>query len=86
MTDKATLQAVIDRLEAGTGADNALDVAIEVALFEPTEKWKNCRANAAATKVIYTDCDGKKHTHWAADWTDDRDHAIAQIKERMKDD
>jgi hypothetical protein len=86
MTDKATLQDLIDRLKAEAGDGNALDVAIEAALFEPTEKWKSCRANAAGTKVIYTNYKGEEVTHWADDWTDDSAYTIAKIKERIAND
>lgn len=66
MTD---LTSLADRVEAGTTTDNALDVLVEVALFKPDEFYRSVRANAAGTKVVYTDHDGKDHTHWAGDWT-----------------
>ncbi len=58
-----------DRCEAASGADNALDVLIEVALFNPDNGWAAVRPNAAGTKVIYTRPDGTEATFWAHDWT-----------------
>jgi hypothetical protein len=60
------LAASVDRLQR---YDNALDVKIELALFEPDEDYASIRANAAGTKVIYTGHDGKEATFWAQDWT-----------------
>ena len=62
------LSCLIERLEGGeTG--NALDVLIEVALFKPGRAYRAIRANAAGTKVIYTDKAGNDVTCWAEDWT-----------------
>lgn len=58
-----------DRCEAASGADNALDVLIEVAMFEPDDFWRAVRPNAAGTKVIYTNVNGTDVTCWAHDWT-----------------
>ena len=66
MTDE--MRGLIERIEAGERS-NALDVLIEVALFEPSENWKAARPNAAKTKVIYTDRNGVDATHWAPDWS-----------------
>lgn len=62
------VQSLIDRLASGEKS-NELDVLIEVATFLPKAAVETCRANAAGTKVIYTDVDGKDHTHWAFAWT-----------------
>lgn len=62
------LLALADRVEAGERG-NALDVLIDVALFEPGPRFVAQRANAAGTKVIYTDTEGKEHTYWAIDWS-----------------
>lgn len=68
----------------GLGAlgDNALDVQVEIALFEPYGIFTSVRANAAGTKVIYTVGDGKEVTHWAADWTvkDQRDETVRLLR------
>lgn len=69
MTD---LHALAGRVEAGKGTSNALDVEVEIALFRPDELYLGVRANAAGTKVIYTDHGGNEATHWARDWTADR--------------
>ena len=45
MTD---LNKLAERVEAGESS-NALDVLIEVALFEPCKAWSACRANNAGT-------------------------------------
>ena len=62
-------QTIIDKLERADGPDNALDVLVEVALFQPSEIWPKCRANAAGTKVIYTNNWGADFTNWPRDWT-----------------
>ena len=48
---------------------NAIDVRVEVALFQPDVDWASARANHAGTKVIYTHVDGSEDTCWADDWT-----------------
>ncbi|ODU26012.1 hypothetical protein [Sphingopyxis sp. SCN 67-31] len=65
MTD---LSSLIERIEAGENT-NALDVLVEVALFEPDEEHASCRPNAAGTKVIYRSHTGLEATYLAADWT-----------------
>lgn len=60
---------LLDRLEKATGSSNELDVAIEVALFEPDARHTSARANSAGTKVIYTRRGGGEDTHWAPDHT-----------------
>ena len=49
--------------------DNELDIAIEIALFEPDEDWGGVRANAAGTKVIFSRHNGTSRTCWARDFT-----------------
>ena len=65
----SNLMALAERVEAATGSDNALDVLIDVALFEPGRFAKAIRANAAGTKLIMTDSRGNEQTYWAEDWT-----------------
>lgn len=79
MTDLiATLEGLIARLDAGE-TSNELDIAVEIALFNPDVA---IRANAAGTKVIYTKRDGSEVTHWADDWTMERNRprAIALLR------
>ena len=71
---------LLRELETGTGTDNALDVRIEIALFEPDETWGAVRSNSAGTKVIYTRHDGTEKTFWAAEWTLDRKNTAAIMK------
>jgi hypothetical protein len=66
---REALVELAERVEKATEADNALDVLVEIALFEPGKVEKAIRANAAGTKVIYTDRGGKEETCWASDWT-----------------
>lgn len=79
------LADLIERLEKATGSDNALDVEIEVALFEPDAESIGARANSAGSKVIYTLADGTEVTYRAADWSIDRNKqrtlAILRAKE-----
>jgi hypothetical protein len=65
----ADLLKLADRVEGLTGPDNATDILVEIALFEPDAAWVSVHANAAETKVIYTRADGSQSTHWAGDWT-----------------
>lgn len=63
------LQDLLDRVKAATGYDNALDIAIDVALFEPDVEFSAARANAAGTKLVLTDCNGQQRSFLATDWT-----------------
>ena len=73
------MSGLVKRLEsrqaAGLGGDNALDVLIEIALFEPDEIYTSVRANNAGTKVIYTRADGSSETCWSRDWSMPRNRA-----------
>lgn len=72
MTDLiATLEGLTARLDAGE-TSNELDIAVEIALFEPDDIYLSVRPNAAGTKVIYTKRDSSEVTHWANDWTMER--------------
>lgn len=62
------IKSLIERIEGGENT-NALDVLVEVALFEPNEEHTSCRPNAAGTKVIYRSHIGHEATYLAADWT-----------------
>jgi len=66
---KEQLLALADRVEQATAADNGLDVEIEIALFRPGSVYTDVRANAAGSKVIYTDRAGNDVTCWSEDWT-----------------
>lgn len=70
---------LIRRLENGE-RNNELDVQIEVALFKPSADETALRANAAGTKVISTDANGKETTHWAADWGRSSGYALAKLR------
>jgi len=63
---------------------NALDVQIEIALFEPDEESASIRANAAGTKVIVTSPAGKDTTYRARDWTMDRAVTLAVLRSRAQ--
>lgn len=63
------LATLLERVRACTGPDNALDMEIEMALFEPDHKHVSLGANAAGTKLIYKRADGRQETFWAADYT-----------------
>lgn len=71
-------EELIARLDSGE-CSNELDVAIEIALFDPDV---SIRANAAGTKVIYTRRSGKETTHYAADWS--MDEARAATIDRLR--
>lgn len=69
-----------DRVLAGSGRDNSLDVLIEIALFKPDWRYASVRANAAGTKVIYTTPEGKKFTYWAEEWAGNRIRAVFELR------
>lgn len=78
----STLIELAKHCMTGRGVDDALDVLIEIALFEPNEDWAAIRANSAGTKVIYTRADGSQGTFRAFDWTMDRNQAAARLSLR----
>jgi len=71
-----SLNELADRVEAATRCDNALDVLCEVALFKPGTCYRAIRANAAGTKVVYTDHTGNDVTCWAGGWTANRTRSL----------
>lgn len=75
------LKELIERVKASHGS-NALDMEIEIALFEPDGLHTSVRPNAAGTKLVYTRQDGGTDTHWAGDYTlnaDNRQDAIRRL-------
>jgi hypothetical protein len=66
---RAAIDGLAERVLTVMGSDNALDVLVEIALFEPDEDCVAVRPNAAGTKIIGTGPDGTETTHWAWDWT-----------------
>lgn len=66
---QSVLDGLVERLKACDEADNALDIAVEMATFHPDARYAAVRANAAGTKLIYTTHDGENQTCWAWDWT-----------------
>lgn len=72
--------ALAERVSNGSGADNALDVLIEVALFEPDTSFCDIRANNAGSKVICTLWGGDECTFRADDWTMDRPGTAAALR------
>lgn len=67
--EDADIASLLERVEKATGPDNALDIAIEIALFKPNSTFTSVRPNAAGTKLIYTRPDGYEQTFWAYDYT-----------------
>jgi hypothetical protein len=67
--DAAEIVRLAEAVSAATVSDNRLDVLCEVALFTPDQGVVAIRANAAGTKVIYTNRDGSEETYRAQDWT-----------------
>lgn len=62
-------QDLIDKVRRCRKADNALDIAIDIALFQPDALFAAVRANNAGTKLIYTEHNGAHQTCWAQDHT-----------------
>lgn len=79
-TNEQSLEGLVERVKRCRRADNALDVAVEVALFTPDQRHVSARANAAGTKVIYARPDGRTDTHWAFDHTLDAGSRAAAIE------
>lgn len=73
---------LIEKLQAATGPDNALDVAVEVALFQPDETCRSCHTNSAGTKVVYRRHNNSELVCWAWDWTSDRAGTVAALQAR----
>lgn len=69
---------LIARVEAATGADNELDVAVELAIERAL--GATVRANAAGTKLIYTNPDGTEQTCRAWDWTQNEEARQTTLK------
>jgi hypothetical protein len=61
-----TIPELIEALEKSSVPDNKLDVAVEIALFDPEIA---IRANSAGTKVIVTHSSGRERTYLARDYT-----------------
>lgn len=80
------LTDLIARVEALTKSDNAVDVLVELALFEPTEFCLSCRPNDAGTKLIFTYSDDHETTYLAEDWTltdEHRAETVRLLKEKL---
>ena len=73
---------LITELRSLKRASNDYDVLCEIALFEPDAKSHSIRANAAGTKVIYTDHDGEETTCWARDWTTNIPYVISMLEQK----
>ncbi|MCO6050890.1 hypothetical protein NGM99_13985 [Mesorhizobium sp. RP14(2022)] len=80
------LASLIERVEKCARLDNALDVEIEVALFEPDDVTKSCRPNNAGTKVIYTHVNGRETTYRADDWTMNKPYALKRLRAALHQD
>ncbi|WP_347092932.1 hypothetical protein [Sphingomonas parapaucimobilis] len=79
----AYLTALAERVLAGQGLSNGLDIEIEIALFDPPEDgFVSVQPNAARTKLIYRRTDGTTCTSWAHDWTATRRHAASLLMRR----
>lgn len=73
---------LITELRSLKRASNDYDVLCEIALFEPDVSHRSIRANAAGTKVIYTDHDGNEETYWAGDWTTNIPYVISMLERK----
>lgn len=84
MTDLLSLAARVEAMQGSSAGVNALDVLIEIAMFQPDDEYVAIRANAAGTKVIMTAPAGHNDTFWAFDWTieSERPRTIAALRER----
>ena len=88
MPCRNNLPDLIARVESAPREDNSLDVLCEVALFKPSSVFTAIRANAAGTKVIYTDRAGNQVTCWAEPWSVRKETPAllaARLKQEMQD-
>ena len=83
-TPAGVQEELAERVATERGADNALDVLVEIALFKPDELVKAVRANNAGTKVIFSIKGGQDRTCWAGDWTMDRPRTAAALRARAQ--
>lgn len=79
---QAAFAALAEKVAKTKRSCNALDVQIEIALFEPDAAYSAIRANSAGTKVIYTTPAGQDTTYRARDWTADRAVTLAVLRAR----
>ena len=81
------LTALAHRVRDGSGISNALDMEIEIALFDPPEDgFVSVQPNATRTKLIYRRADGTTVTCRAHDWTmGRRDYLAAKILSRAEE-
>ena len=79
------LNALAAKVEGLTRSDNYLDVAVEIELFKPNSVYAAVRANAAGSKLIYTDRTGNEVTCWAEDWTRRPEQTAAALRARAKE-
>lgn len=80
---KGTPMSLTDKVAALTEPSNAIDIEIEIALFQPDDRHVSVRPNSAGTKVVYTRRDGTKDTFWAYDYTlttESRAKALAALQ------
>jgi hypothetical protein len=76
----SALLELAERVASESGSDNALDVLVEIALFQPDEFFESVRSNAAGTKCIFTTPGGNEVTHRASDWTMNRPKVAAALR------
>lgn len=75
----AGIRELIERLERNE-ISNDLDIAIEIALFEPDGGSVAVRANNAGTKLIYSERDGTETTCLAWDWSQNSERATTLLR------
>lgn len=74
------LNDLIGKLSRARKADNALDIAVDIALFKPDDRHVSVGINAAGTKLIYRRPDGTTDTYRALDHSLNPETRAAAIK------
>ena len=69
-----------DRVAALTARDPALDVLVEIALFEPYNNWVSIEP--AGHQLIATKTDGSRYSMWPERWTKAPKATAAALREK----
>ena len=83
---RPSLQSLLERVRSAEKADNATDIAVEIALFEPDDEFVSVKSNSVGTKLVYARRDGSTSIYLAEDHTlnsETRANAIALLSAKL---
>jgi hypothetical protein len=84
---KENIEELIGKLRRGRKCDNAVDLAVDIALFEPDTRHVSVALNAAGNKLVYRRADGTTDTYRALDHTlnaETRARAIKRLSDLLQ--